>query len=52
LTSALDGNECAAARPGRFTPEKEPPLPIVMNKNNENLLDPNEEVCLEIQAKN
>jgi hypothetical protein len=28
LTSALDGGEWPVSRPGRFTPGKEPPLPI------------------------
>jgi hypothetical protein len=28
LTSALDGGECSASRPGRFTPRDEPLLPI------------------------
>jgi hypothetical protein len=28
LTSALDGGEWLASRPGRFTPGKEPPVPI------------------------
>jgi hypothetical protein len=28
LTSALDGGEWSASRPGRFTPGKEPLLPI------------------------
>jgi len=28
LTSALDGGEWSASRPGRFTPEKEPLVPI------------------------
>jgi len=27
LTSALDGDECSASRPGRFTPGKEPQMP-------------------------
>jgi len=29
LTSALDGGECSASRPGRFTLREEPLLPIV-----------------------
>jgi hypothetical protein len=28
LTSALAGGEWSASRPGRFTPGKEPPVPI------------------------
>jgi hypothetical protein len=28
LTSALAEGEWSASRPGRFTPEKEPPVPI------------------------
>jgi len=28
LTSALDGDEWSASRPSRFTPGKEPPVPI------------------------
>jgi hypothetical protein len=29
LTPALVGGEWSASRPGRFTPGKEPPVPIV-----------------------
>ena len=28
LTSALDGGEQSVSRPGRFSPEKEPPVPV------------------------
>jgi hypothetical protein len=28
LTSTLDSGECSASRPGRFTPEKDPLVPI------------------------
>jgi hypothetical protein len=30
LTSALVGGEWSTSRPGRFTPGKEPPVPIVI----------------------
>jgi hypothetical protein len=30
LTSALVGGEWSASRPGRFTPENEPPVPVVI----------------------